>query len=227
MNGAPQYSAVGFRRFVDMLTQHGLEMFGLFYGFYRAEVVANSGFTQGPNGSRDNQGLLGVRVPGVGDTSDTAPRTAYPMFPLAGPDYGLKNLPPVGSFTYVTFERGRLDMPLWLGGWFRADELPERLQSVDSYGWITPNGQKLVFDDAGNTYLEESNGQQVHLGAEADEDAVKGNTLLDLLNQTFDAITTLTVTAVGGQTTPPNNAAQFKSIQQQLETFLSKVVRLK
>lgn len=219
---------------------HGLEAFNLYYGIYRAQVVDVQGFTGGGalqaiagESDEDKKALLKVRVPAIGDTDETPPRVAYPILPLAGANFGLKNLPPKGSFTWVFFENGNPDIPVWIGGWFRRGEMPERLADVDSYGWITPNGQKLIFDADGNTFLEEGSSDnpaspaQVNIGAEADEAAAKGDTLLGLLEELIDAINVLTVNTVGGPSTPPLNRAQFEAIKLKLQTFLSTVVKVK
>lgn len=234
--GSPQYGSNGFPRFMDRLLMHGLEAFSLYYGIYRAQVVDVQGFTEGGalsgalggGSDKEKQALLKIRVPAVGDTPETPPRVAYPIVPLAGADHGLKSLPPKDSFTWVFFENGRLDMPVWIGGWFRAGDMPERLEDVDAHGWVTPKGQKLIFDPDGNTYLEEGGtGTTVNLGEDADEAAVKGDTLKGLLDELFDAINALTVNTVGGPSTPPLNAAQFAAIKARLQTFLSLVVKVK
>lgn len=231
MNRAPQYGAVGFRKFMDRLLNHGLEAYGLYYGVYRAEVVDVAGFvetgTGGGSSDKEKQALLKVRIPAVGDTEEVS-RTAYPIMPLAGSGHGMKTMPPKGSYVWVVFENGQLDMPVYIGGWFRVGDMPERLESTDAHGWVTPIGQKLVFDDEGNTYLEEAGaGNLVNIGAEADEAAAKGDTLKSLLDETFDAILQLTVNTGVGPSTPPLNSAAFQAIKQKLSTFLSTVVKVK
>lgn len=241
------YKGTGFLRFLDQLTLHGLERFGLFYSEYRAEVVDNVD----PLG----QGKLKIRCPAVGDTSNTPPRTAYPNVPFAGKGFGLRNLPPVGSFTYVTFENGRLDVPLWRGGWWRKGEItdPELLPS-DVYWWVTPSGHQvflrdtpgletvrikhklgavLEIDQLGN--IELSNFEpvtgiettKVNLGSGANESAIKGDTLVSLLGELITAITTMTVGTIGGPSTVPLNVAVFKAIQARLVTALSRTVVVK
>lgn len=237
----PAYGANGFQRFMDRLFNHGLEAFNLYYGIYRAKVVDVQGFSGGVlsgalggSSDKEKQGLLKVRVPAIGDTEKTPPRTAYPVLPLAGDDFGIKALPPKGSFVWVFFEGGRTDMPVWIGGWFRKGDMPERMEHVDAQGWFSPKGQTLLFDEDGNTFLEEGGDApaglgvtKVNLGREADEAAVLGDTLKGLLDELVDAITALTVNTVGGPSTPPLNAAQFIAIKARFITFLSKVVKLK
>lgn len=237
----PAYGAVGFNRFMDRLLMHGLEAFNLYYGVYRAKVIDVQGFggglisgAIGGSSDKEKQGLLKVRVPAIGDTDKTPPRTAYPIMPLAGDGFALKSLPPKGSFTWVFFEGGRTDMPVWIGGWFRQGDMPERLEHTDAQGWVSPKGQSLIFDELGNAFLEEGGPgppglglTQLNLGREADEAMVRGDTLKSLLDELFDALLAMTVNTVGGPSTPPLNAAQFQAIKARLVTFLSKVIKVK
>src|SRR6056300_907826 len=111
---SPAYKANGFNRFFDQLILHGLEKFNLYYGRYRAQVVDNV--------DENNQGCIYIRCPAIGDTPKTPPRKAYPIASLAGAGYGIQNLPPKGSHCYIEFEYGRVDTPLWLGGWWAKNE---------------------------------------------------------------------------------------------------------
>ena len=247
--GSPAFSATQFGRFMDRITVHGLEYFNLYYGTYRGIVVSN----EDPNsaGQPDPQGRLVVRVPSVGDTQE-AERIAYPITPLAGPNYGFKFIPPVDSQVYVEFERGRLDMPLWKGMWWAADEMHEDMQSVDSHGVITPGGHQLIFDEqegsefirikhldgetsveldsSGNIFAINKSGQKVNIGdgaENADEPAVLGNTLKTLLEDLIDAIIAIKVPTPVGPSGEPLNRVQFESVKSQLQTFLSQTINLK
>jgi len=151
--GDPAFSSNGFQRFFTRLKRHGLEWLGLYYSIYRAEVVDNENVS-GKDGSRDKQGLLKVRVPAVGDSPGTPPRIAYPMTSLAGPGYGYKSLPPKGGFVWVMFENGRVDMPVWTGGWWGKDELPPEMEKTTRHGFKTPGGHTLLFsDDKDNEFI--------------------------------------------------------------------------
>jgi hypothetical protein len=144
--GDPAFSSDGFRRFFYRVRNQGLEWLGLYYGHYRAEVIDNENIT-GKDGTRDKEGLLKVRVPAIGDTANTAPRIAYPMASLAGPDYGYKSLPPKGGFVWVVFEGGRADMPIWTGGWWGTGELPPEFVKTKRHGFKTPGGHSILFSD--------------------------------------------------------------------------------
>lgn len=247
--GSPQFSATGFRRFLDKLTTHGLEYFGIYLGTYRAIVLDNE--DQNSPGSPDPQGRIVVRVPSVGDAQE-AERIAYPITPFAGGNYGMKFIPPVDSQVYVVFERGRLDAPLWFGGWWAQSEIPEDLQSVDSHGIITPGGHQLIFDEQdgsefirlrhldeetlieldfdGNIFITNKSGKKVNIGdgAEtANEPAALGNTLKGLIEELIDAINALTVPTPVGPSGTPTNAAVFSSIKSRLQTILSETINVK
>lgn len=147
--GDPVFSASGFARFFDRIKKQGLEWLGLYYGIYRAEVVDNSG----PE-DQQGQGIITVRVPAIGDDPLTKPRVAYPMTGFAGKDYGSKLLPPSGDFVWVMFENGRPDMPVWTGGWWGTDELPEEMKKTTRHGFKTPGGHSVLFsDDPDNRFV--------------------------------------------------------------------------
>ena len=246
------YSSYGFRRFMDRIVSEGLEWLGYYYGSYRAEVIDNAGFSELGAISEDDldkMGLLKVRIPAIGDTDDTPPRVAYPKVPLAGAGYGLKNLPPKGSFTWVEFENGNPDIPVWCGGWWAKGEMPADLESVDAYGWITPGGHKvLLIDDSGTEkirvehslggYLEwdfQGNvvltntgaSTTISLGEGASEAAILGDTLKGLLDETLDAITKIQVLTPAGTSGPPLNLTTFLAIKARLVTALSMVNKVK
>lgn len=239
MRGAPAYSATGFARFMDRLMMHGLEAFRLYYGEYRAIVLDNV--------DDQHQGRIRVRVPSVGDTPEVS-RIAFPKVPLAGTGYGFKSIPKVDSIVWVTFENGKLDMPVWEGGIWVRDGIPEALRDPDTHGWFTPaghkilldeksgqetvtvehkNGAKLSIDKDGNVFVSNVSGKIVNVGLDASEAAVLGDTLKGLLDELFDAIATLTVGTGTGPSTIPINVAQFQAIKARLQTFLSRTVKVK
>lgn len=235
----PAYGAQGFLRFLDRLQAHGLEAFRLYYGIYRAQVVAND--------DSQNQGRIHVRVPSIGDRPGVR-RLAYPKTPAAGNGYGFKNTPPVDSWVWVQFEGGRPDAAVWEAGVWGRDHVPELLRDPKSNGWITPRGNKLVLDDRdgeefiriehrsghkidldkdGNVSVSQLDGKKVNVGAGADQDAVRGNEWLSLQEELIDAILLITVPTAMGPSGTPNNAAQFQAIKQRLRNALSNVVKVK
>ena len=239
---------MGFDYFFDRILIHGLEFFGLYYGVYRAIVTS----TDDPanDGQPDPQGRVRVRVPSVGDGEDVS-RLAYPIVPLAGDGYGLKAIPPVDGHVYVVFENGRLDIPLWFGGWWARNHMPEDLAPLEAFGLVTPQGHKLILDgksgqesirvehlngaiveldSQGSIFITNKSGQKVHVGNGADtanEPAALGNTLKGLLEQLCDACTSISVPTGTGPSVFPTNSPQFVSIKAQLQRFLSQTVNVK
>lgn len=260
MPGAPGYSSSGFSLFLERLFTLGLEAFKLYYGSYRGLVVDNTGFSEagavqaaiGGASDMDKIGLLKVRVPSVGDTPDTPPRIAYPKVPIAGNGYGFKNIPPKGSFVWVEFEGGRLDAPIWSGGWWAKGEMPSELESVNAYGWVTPGGHKLLliedegqervrlehkiggyleWDFQGNlvvtNYETAPGATTIKVGAGATEAGVLGDTLKGLMDELIDEITSMTVPTPAGASGPPVNTPKFLAIKGRLQTMLSLTVKVK
>jgi hypothetical protein len=248
--GSIAYSSTGFARFFDDLVTHGLEYMGLYYGCYRAEVVSTDDPDQ--EGQPDPFGRLTVVVPAVDGASRLTRRVAYPMVPIGGPSYGFKSFPPVGGFVWVEFERGRVDLPVWKGGWFAQGDIPDDLKPNEAHGWFTPAGHQILMDgqegaefirvkhkngsslieldSQGSIFITNSSGQKVNVGDGADtanEPAVLGTTLKGFLEQILDAIVALTVPTGVGPSGTPINAAQFVSIKAQLQRALSTTINLK
>jgi len=248
--GSPAYSATGFARFYDDIVTRGLEIIGLYYGSYRAEVVNNEDPDQ--SGQPDPYGRLKVVIPAVDGDSRLTERTAWPIVPIAGPGYGFKSLPPVGGYVWVEFERGRLDLPIWKGGWFGDGDIPDDLKPVEAHGWFTPAGHQILMDEQsgsefirikhkngetmiemdsqGAIFITNKSGQKVNIGDGADtanEPALLGTTTKDLIGQIIDAIMALTVPTGVGPSGTPVNAAQFAAVKAQLQTALSQTVNVK
>lgn len=236
-------STTGFARFFDRLLLHGLEYFGLFYGVYRATVVS----TTNENGDPDPQGRIRVRVPSIGDGDDVE-RLAYPIVPLAGAGFGIHAMPRVDEFVWVMFENGRVDIPIWIGGWWRTDDIPSDLRAIEKHWWVTQGGHQVILDDSdddanirinhsngtayvqidkdGNILVVNSTGSQIRLGGSANEAAVKGDTLKDILASLTDACSAMTMPVSGATAGPPTNVASFQSVRARLENILSSVVKL-
>jgi len=86
-----------------------------FYGKYRAIVVNNVDPLQ--------IGRIQVMVP---DVNGFLPSTwAMPCVPVAGINTGVFTVPMIGSGVWIEFERGDIDYPIWVGGyWGTAAEVP-------------------------------------------------------------------------------------------------------
>lgn len=97
--------------------------------------------------------------------------------------------------------------------------------SEKGINFITQNGNiKYKTKNNKNIILEVDEGGKIFLGVDnAKEQAVLGNTLVDLIKQLIDAILKMTQPTPSGNTIAgPTNTAQFNAIKNQLETALSK-----
>ncbi len=92
-----------------------------FYGKYRAVVVNNVDPLQ--------IGRIQVMVP---DVNGFIPSTwAMPCVPVAGVNTGVFTVPMIGSGVWIEFERGDIDYPIWVGGyWGTAAEVPVLAHAV-------------------------------------------------------------------------------------------------
>lgn len=145
---------------------------GKYYGLYRGYVYDNK--------DPKHLGRLKLCIPSVYGTENGKPLVsgwAYPMFPVVGNGYGLQYIPPVknpdGSnvLVWVAFEMGNKNNPVWCGGPISLNGMHDsvlenqkhRLNGETSqsiFSFSTPNGLKIVMDDAnGNIILESSAGK--------------------------------------------------------------------
>jgi len=112
------------------------------YGKHRGKVVDNIDPMQ--------IGRIQVLVPDVQGTTLTS--WAVPCAPLAGPGTGLFALPPIGAGVWVEFERGDVDLPIWVGGfWGSAAEVPAMVLAlppgVCGITLQTPLGNGITISD--------------------------------------------------------------------------------
>lgn len=95
------------------------------------------------------------------------------------------------------------------------------------------NKQSVVIDHAAGTITVTGDqdltlhAETIHIGKSADEAAVLGNTLVNLLSQLIDAITTETHATPVGPSSPPLNIAVYKAIKARLDTALSQFITVK
>jgi len=90
---------------------------------------------------------------------------------------------------------------------------------------ILRESDNTITDRAENIHQTEAGKKIIH-GTENLENAVLGNTLVDLLGQILDAITKLTVPTMLGPSGVPINSPVFLAIKQKLKTCLSKLNEL-
>ncbi len=121
------------------------EVHSNYYGKYRGTVV--------DIGDGKFLGRIKVKVPSV--YQDEISPWALPCLPFAGKNMGFYAVPAVGSGVWVEFEEGKIDRPIWTGGWWADGELPqdEAAAKTDTPKKIirSEKGMLLVFDDDAKT----------------------------------------------------------------------------
>lgn len=126
---------------------------GRYFGKYRG-VVTN---VQDPS----NNGRLKAQVPQVFGDLETG--WALPCVPYAGAQEGLFALPKVGSGVWIEFEAGDPSYPVWVGGFWANNEIPDASPPAKKV-LKTTAGHKLTFDDEGKSVvLADGNGNSVTL----------------------------------------------------------------
>jgi hypothetical protein len=137
---------------IKMVT-YGLEYFGLYYGTYRGQVMDN----QDPQ----NMGRVKIHCPTI--HGDLFPdHWAMPVTAYAGKNCGLWVVPDAGEWVHVRFDHGRLDYPMWEGGWWgqgeiTADMVPKHVVLATKEGLkivlSRESKQILLQQDTGNSIL--------------------------------------------------------------------------
>lgn len=121
--------------FVHMLV-YGLEYLGLYYGTYRGQVVSNS--------DPLNLGRLQVHCPHIhGDQYPGA--WAHPISPMAGKSFGIWHVPDVGEWVHVRFDHGRIEFPMWEGGWWGTGDTTADM-TVKNVVLCTLEGLKIILN---------------------------------------------------------------------------------
>jgi hypothetical protein len=100
-----------------------------FFGKYRSTVINNIDPMQ--------LARLQVHVP---DVVGIIPSSwAMPCLPIAGHQSGICAVPAIGSNVWIEFERGDANYPIWVGGFWSAEDLPPESASAN------PQFQKILF----------------------------------------------------------------------------------
>lgn len=94
----------------------------------------------------ESLGRIVASVPSVLGDQDSS--WALPAVPFAGDGHGLVLLPKVGDGVWIEFEAGDPSLPIWTGLWWGSDEMPSP-GGIEVRTLVTPEGLKLVLDDAG------------------------------------------------------------------------------
>ncbi len=97
----------------------------------------------------------------------------------------------------------------------------------------TQSGQKALIDHAAGTIALQgqekltADAKRINIGTDADQHAVLGDELIDIMKATFKAIRNITVVNSGGTTSPPLNLAEFQAVEARFERMLSHQTFLK
>ena len=121
------------------IRESGIERFGRFYGVY-------SGFVKSIEDPLELNHLL-LYIPEVLGTTGSL-IWALPKGSFSGKGYGVRVVLGVGGAVWVTFRHGHPRYPLWEHSYFATDEKPEDFKELDTYGFITPGGIKVLLKDS-------------------------------------------------------------------------------
>jgi uncharacterized protein involved in type VI secretion and phage assembly len=125
-----------------------------FYGKYRGVVSSND--------DRENLGRLRAKVPEIYGEQESP--WALPCAPYAGRDKGWYAVPAEGSGVWIEFEAGDPSRPIWVGGWWARNELPQDQKKSKTKPPLkimrTEQGLVLAMDDDKKTItLSDSDGK--------------------------------------------------------------------
>lgn len=209
---------------LEKIIKRGLESIGLFYSSYRGFVIAND---------IDELGTLKIRVP-ILHGSGKGTCKAYPKNVISGINdegvpYGMNLMPRVGDMIWVEFEHGNPRFPMWSHAYPLEGRAMEEFPNHKHYGYKSPAGQVVSIDDEfedgeGRTYIRS---KHIELGDASNlEQAVRGETLKQKLDELIDQIKLITVPTPSGPSGTPVNATAFTQIATSLEEILSDVNKL-
>lgn len=204
--------------FIHDLNEDGAQAFGRFYSIYKGVVESNE----------DPQflGRLQVKIPSV--HGDDVPTTWVPSKGMpSGVGIGMFMVPQKGDIVWIQFEEGDPRFPVWDYGPWAAGKVPTdaRTPSKDQSKAVviqTAAKQRIVMDGHLKTVrietpklfllMDDNTGTiQWKDASGATEFAVKGETLVSLLNELLADIGTIGGVTVPGAsaTLPLNTSPQF------------------
>lgn len=134
---------------IGLIIEKGLEGLNRYYSVYRGVVLSND--------DPDKANGLLLWLPEV---LGGIKAWAYPKNQYGSKGCGIKPLTPqVNDIVYVTFEYGDASKPLWeYHGWAKG-EAPTPLNDPLIGGVITPNGNRVLYNEQDNTLDIYFNGQ--------------------------------------------------------------------
>ncbi|MBA4719440.1 MAG: hypothetical protein HRO68_10250 [Nitrosopumilus sp.] len=92
----------------------------------------------------ESRGRITVKGPDVYDDKDSP--WALPSVPFAGKNHGVVLIPEKDDGVWIEFEAGDPARPIWSGGWWASDELPEP-GGEKTRLLATSKGHKIIIDD--------------------------------------------------------------------------------
>lgn len=225
---------------------YGLEKLGRHYSCYRAFVVNND------DPLKLNR--LQLLIPHLNEYTPDA-TWAFPKNVFGGKGYGTQMLPQLGDMVWVEFEYGSADYQIWSHAGYAEEELPTEFESVNHYGFKTPQGTLILIndnDDSEEVLIKhasnsdwvkltkdqlETESKLIKLGKNGDEAGVLGDTLKkrmdELTDKVNDLITIMANHTHAGPTGPPIRAAEITQIKTSLleikgtyTEFLSKKIKI-
>lgn len=131
---------------------HGLEYLGLYYGTYRGTVKSVD----------DPDGLGRIQVHCQAIHGALYPLVwAYPVAPCAGKSFGIWHVPDVGEWVHVRFDHGRLEYPMWEGGWWGQGD-PTSDMVPTNVVVCTKEGLKIVLNRSDKTVtIQQADGNNI------------------------------------------------------------------
>lgn len=141
-----------------------------YFGKYRGTVTDNNDPSQ--------RARIKIRVPAVLNDIES---WAMPCHPYTGNGMGSYAIPEPGAGVWVEFEGGDPSYPIWSGGYWADNEIPQNEKgttaSPDLKIFRTSEGLMITFDDAGKVItLSDSNGNNiVTIDAQQGKIRIKGN----------------------------------------------------
>lgn len=125
-----------------------------YYGKHRAVVTDNV----------DPQHLCRIKVQAPALMGETEIGWCLPAFPFLGDGHGLVMMPEVGSMVWLEFEAGKLDFPIWTGGFLSGKQKPPDPHDAATRVIVSKNGHKIILDDKGGKLcIEHSGGAKLEM----------------------------------------------------------------
>lgn len=157
-----------FHDFLVNLKKFGLEMFHRYYSSYPGIVTDND--------DPEMRGRIKVELPTIlGEGREHTDWAEPHLFKLAGDGHGEFFPPYVGDVVDVWFENGDTNFPVYRGGSYATDELPEDFQTnyPDVKGWVFDSGQKIIIDETeGSEQIRFINQDNTQIILDADTNAL-------------------------------------------------------